>query len=224
MTTTSAEVIEEKAQYDRNIADAEDERQWLTVPVPQVSPYMRSFETMGCTTEQQLKHMRVRKIEGMGTYAKINPFACHLKVLSATRHDGTQVEPTFGEDEPVVAYVVIPQYKVKAAMNVFDQMVIAEGQYVAYCLAAGIRDVLLARFPRLSCDRETDPFTGRIPEQDFAEPQNMHASRKERECAGCGIVWRKPMDKCSRCKEARFCSKACLTNSWKEHKKVCVSK
>ena len=46
----------------------------------------------------------------------------------------------------------------------------------------------------------------------------------ERTCSACGIVQRETMNRCARCKSVGYCSKACQTADWPEHKKVCKKK
>ena len=46
-------------------------------------------------------------------------------------------------------------------------------------------------------------------------------SKKQRTCDMCGKASHS-MQKCGRCREARYCSAACQASAWKEHKKVCV--
>ena len=46
-------------------------------------------------------------------------------------------------------------------------------------------------------------------------------SKKQRTCDQCGKASHS-MQKCGRCREARYCSAACQASAWKEHKKVCV--
>lgn len=54
-------------------------------------------------------------------------------------------------------------------------------------------------------------------EDDMVEADGR---KHKKACAGCGSIDRKLL-KCSGCKCVRYCSKACQTKHWKNHKKLC---
>jgi hypothetical protein len=43
-------------------------------------------------------------------------------------------------------------------------------------------------------------------------------------CQKCGLVTTNELSKCSKCKTARYCDRACQKADWKQHKKQCIDK
>jgi len=214
-----------EAQYERNVRTAQDGTEaWLKVSELEASVPRKALKLLlSDYTEEQQKHLRVRKIEDTKpSCASLTPFGANYKVLQAIRHDGTHVKVTYPDpNEPVVGYFIVPTHETGLALRVADQFVVKEDEYLAFCVANGIKEITVARMPRLKEDRTTDLCSEYIPEEHLEKP-SLCAERKERQCAACGVVWRKTMTRCGKCKKVRFCSKACQTKLWPEHKLVCV--
>lgn len=71
-----------------------------------------------------------------------------------------------------------------------DVFALAEGAHVAFSVASPkIKELLVARMPRLERDRETDLAlrSGCLTERHAQHP-SFNASLKERKCAGCSYV------------------------------------
>ena len=85
----------------------------------------------------------------------------------------------------------------------------------------------------LECDKEAGPCTrfcsrecqfreeARRAEEAKEEREEGEPKRKVRVCENCSKV-AETMQKCSRCRLARYCSEECQLEDWKEHKKSCM--
>ena len=94
---------------------------------------------------------------------------------------------------------------------------------VSYVLAENVLSATITRTPVLDADVK-DGQSLLKDESDDKQNGMPLASRKERTCDGCGIVWRSQMNKCSRCKCMNYCSKVCQVGHWREaHKITCNS-
>jgi len=228
--SSSSSSLQEQ-EYERNRLVAEDEAKWVSdlgeLDVPGALKFHASFHAATVLHNRRPEPEGVQyRVFRRGDKMCIHkaPFAYDVVCFLAVRDDDGR-EMGNGEDAVVK---IFPEYRVKTCVPVGGRESVTAGPLFCFDVVDGVRMALLLREPRLRTNQATDIQTSILkalneqnPEYTVTLEGTNDASRKERQCSACGIVWRKTMMRCSRCKVARYCSKACQKQAWSEHKKSC---
>ena len=182
---------------------------------------LRPLIAMGCITERGLrKYTMIRILQSpRGTVFGEPPYTAHMFCPHAVDKNGVRLK----KGEHAMSIIMLKSF-FTMDLNVGDTTVISsEVGPVSYVLADNILVATITRTPVLDADIKDGHSL--LKDQSDDKPITMPlASRKERTCDGCGIVWRSQMNKCSRCKCMNYCSKVCQVGHWREaHKLTCNS-
>jgi hypothetical protein len=173
-------------------------------------------------TSQERSQIAFRLLQkGAPMVAAPVPFDADITCIYAVRENGEILD-----NDEIAVDKHFSQYGICIPIATGQQDLVTEGPELAFGVHPGIQKAILMRVPRLQEDQDDKESDKALNEQQHSETRVRQedvqdASLRERTCSVCGIVKRKTMPVCSRCKKGRYCSATCQKQDWKTHKKVC---